>query len=77
MVMGMGNTSYKAESIQPSQTARIEVIGVGGGSAMDTAKGVAILANNKGPSINYKGFPEEINNPLPPATPNSITLIEL
>ena len=31
--MGMGNSSnssYKTEGIQPSQTARIEVIGVGG-----------------------------------------------
>ncbi len=35
MVMGMGNnvSSNRAEEIQPSQTARIEVIGVGGGGS--------------------------------------------
>ena len=40
-------------------------IGVGGGSAMDTAKGLAILSNNPGSSINYKGFPTDIIKPLP------------
>ena len=32
-------------------------LGIGGGSTMDTAKGLAILSNNPGSSINYKGFP--------------------
>ena len=40
-------------------------LGIGGGSTMDTAKGLAILTNNPGPSINYKGFPVNINEPLP------------
>ena len=40
-------------------------IGIGGGSTMDTAKGLAILCNNTGSSINYKGFPIEIKKPLP------------
>ena len=40
-------------------------IGIGGGSTMDAAKGLAILCNNQCPSINYKGFPTEINVPLP------------
>ena len=40
-------------------------LGIGGGSAMDTAKGLAILSRNSGPSINYRGFPEKINEPLP------------
>ena len=40
-------------------------IGIGGGSAMDTAKGLAILSKNPGSSINYKGFPTDINEPLP------------
>ncbi len=51
MVMGMGNnsgSSYKTESIQPSQTARIEVIGVGGGGS--NAVNRMILSDLKGVS---------------------------
>ena len=40
-------------------------IGIGGGSAMDSAKVLAILAKNKGKAIEYKGFPENLNTPLP------------
>ena len=40
-------------------------VGVGCGSTMDTAKGLAILYNNPGPSIRYKGFPTKLINPLP------------
>ena len=40
-------------------------IGIGGGSAMDSAKVLAILAKNKGKAIEYKGFPENLNSPLP------------
>ncbi len=40
-------------------------IGIGGGSSMDTAKGLAILCKNDGPSIQYKGFPKDLNKPLP------------
>ncbi len=41
------------------------IIGIGGGSAMDSAKGMAVLCKNPGPAKNYKGFPENINKPLP------------
>lgn len=40
-------------------------VGIGGGSTLDTAKGFAILSKNPGASINYKGFPTKINQPLP------------
>jgi alcohol dehydrogenase len=32
------------------------IIGIGGGSAMDLAKGIAILLRNPGPSIQYRGM---------------------
>ena len=41
------------------------IVAIGGGSVMDTAKGLAILAKNRGESINYKGFPTALNEPLP------------
>ena len=40
-------------------------IAIGGGSVMDTAKGIAILSTNSGKSIKYRGFPENIKSPLP------------
>ena len=40
-------------------------VGIGGGSTMDTAKGLSILCKNDGPSIQYKGFPKDLNKPLP------------
>ncbi len=41
------------------------LIGLGGGSSMDTAKGIAILATNPGPLQDYEG-PEKVPNPVPP-----------
>ncbi len=40
-------------------------VGLGGGSAMDSAKVLAILAKNEGKAVLYKGFPEDLNPPLP------------
>tara|TARA_Y100001970_G_scaffold219769_1_gene269735 strand:+ start:20465 stop:21610 length:1146 start_codon:yes stop_codon:yes gene_type:complete len=40
-------------------------VGIGGGSSMDSAKVLAILAKNGGKAIKYKGFPEDLNDPLP------------
>ena len=41
------------------------VIGIGGGSSIDFAKGIATLIKNKGPSTKLMGFPKNINTPLP------------
>tara|TARA_B100000787_G_scaffold167862_1_gene155433 strand:- start:27635 stop:28756 length:1122 start_codon:yes stop_codon:yes gene_type:complete len=41
------------------------LIGIGGGSCIDTAKGLALLLKNSGPSIKYMGFPKNIKKPLP------------
>lgn len=41
------------------------VIGIGGGSALDVAKAIAILATNDGSIREYEGI-DKIENPLPP-----------
>jgi len=41
------------------------IVAVGGGSAMDTAKGVALLATNDGPITNYEGLADIPNQPMP------------
>lgn len=41
------------------------IVGIGGGSTMDTAKGVAVLLNNPGKAINYRGFGKVKNKGLP------------
>lgn len=41
------------------------IVGLGGGSAMDAAKGIAILVSNGGQIAEYAGS-DKINRPLPP-----------
>lgn len=41
------------------------IVGVGGGSALDTAKGLATLATNPGQAIQYRGFPTNLRPSLP------------
>ena len=44
------------------------VIAIGGGSTMDLGKGVAFLLKNKGNALEYKGFPQDVNTPIPLVT---------
>lgn len=41
------------------------MVGIGGGSTIDSAKGIAVLATNHEQALNYKGFPTGLNKPLP------------
>jgi alcohol dehydrogenase class IV len=41
------------------------IIGIGGGSAIDFAKGLALLLKNPGKSSKYMGFPKNLRQPLP------------
>lgn len=40
-------------------------VGIGGGSVIDFAKGLATLVKNPGLAINYRGFPKDIVPPIP------------
>ena len=44
------------------------LVAIGGGSVMDLSKGLAVLLKNEGPSISFKGFPKNIEEPLPVIT---------
>ena len=41
------------------------VMGIGGGSAIDMAKAMAVLTHNKGPAISYRGF-DKMTDPVLP-----------
>lgn len=41
------------------------VVGIGGGSILDLSKAMATLLRNPGPAIQYRGFPQLANRPLP------------
>ncbi len=41
------------------------LVGIGGGSALDLTKGIAVLLTNAGEPLMYRGFPMLKNKPLP------------
>lgn len=41
------------------------LVGIGGGSTLDLAKGMATLVTNDGPALTYRGFPQLENQPIP------------
>ena len=38
---------------------------IGGGSVIDTCKAVAVTATNSGKAISFRGFPKNLNKPIP------------
>lgn len=59
-------TYDKLEEKRSLVSEQIDVfIGIGGGSALDLAKGLAVLNTNKNKAIMYRGF-EKFDNPIPP-----------
>jgi len=41
------------------------ILGVGGGSSIDTAKAIAVMATNEGDILDYEGVNRIVNKPLP------------
>lgn len=41
------------------------LVGIGGGSALDLTKGIAVLLTNEGEAISFRGFPKLKNRPVP------------
>jgi len=48
------------------------IIAIGGGSTMDIGKGVSLLITNNRPALDLKGFPLNVNDPLPLITIPSV-----
>lgn len=48
------------------------IVAIGGGSTLDLGKGVALMMNNNVPALSLKGFPKDVNDPLPLVTVPSL-----
>jgi len=48
------------------------IIAIGGGSTIDLGKGIALLLNNDVSALSLKGFPVDVNDPIPLITIPSI-----
>lgn len=48
------------------------IVAIGGGSTIDLGKGIALLMKNNVPALSLKGFPSDVNDPLPLVTVPSL-----
>ncbi|NTV99411.1 MAG: iron-containing alcohol dehydrogenase [Chlorobiaceae bacterium] len=48
------------------------IVAVGGGSTLDLGKGIALMMKNNVPALSLKGFPGDVNDPLPLVTVPSL-----
>jgi alcohol dehydrogenase len=48
------------------------LVAIGGGSTMDLGKGVVLLLTNPVPTLSLKGFPKDVNDPVPLVTVPSL-----
>ena len=59
IISGKNEPTYNSLRKNLSKAKKIKfdlIVGVGGGTCMDTAKAIAVLINNIGDPINYRGF---------------------
>jgi len=74
---GIAVDVYKNEAVEPTYDYLGEfkknfvgkdyqcLVGIGGGSAMDLTKGIAVLLTNEGDALSFRGFPKLKNRPMP------------
>jgi len=60
-----GSTLIDEAVAELQRSACDAVVGIGGGSSLDTAKAAAALATNPGPALAYVGLHKVCNRPLP------------
>ncbi|MEW5948511.1 MAG: iron-containing alcohol dehydrogenase [Thermodesulfobacteriota bacterium] len=67
-------TYNSLEEMRPSFSGQHldAIVGIGGGSALDMAKGMAVLVNNPKPAIHYRGF-DKMTEPVLPVVAMATT----
>ena len=60
-----GSTLIDETAVELKKSGCDAVVGIGGGSSLDTAKAVAALATNPGSALDYVGLHKVRNRPLP------------
>jgi alcohol dehydrogenase len=60
-----GSALIDATTVELKNSGSSVVVGIGGGSSLDTAKAVAAMATNSGSALDYTGLHKVRNRPLP------------